>query len=45
MLGGEGFMSSIARLRANSRFETLAGHILRDATYFTGLRKAGVPEE
>lgn len=44
-LGGEGSMSSIARLRADSRFETPAGHILRDATYFTGLRKAGVPEE
>jgi TolB-like protein/Tfp pilus assembly protein PilF len=44
-LGGEGSMPSIARLRADSRFETPAGHILRDATYFTGLRKAGVPEE
>ena len=44
-LGGEGFMSSIARLRADSRFETTAGRALRDATYFTGLRKAGMPEE
>jgi TolB-like protein/DNA-binding winged helix-turn-helix (wHTH) protein/Tfp pilus assembly protein PilF len=44
-LGGEGYMSSMARLRADSRFETPAGRTLRDATYFTGLRKAGVPEE
>jgi tetratricopeptide (TPR) repeat protein len=44
-LGGEGYMSSIARLRADSRFETPAGRTLRDATYFTGLRKAGVQEE
>jgi adenylate cyclase len=43
-LGGEG-MSSIAHLRADSRFETAAGRALRDATYFAGLRKAGVPEE
>ena len=44
-LGGEGSMSSIARLRADSRFETPAGRTLRDATYFVGLRKAGLPEE
>ena len=44
-LGGEGFMSSIARVRADSRFETPAGRTLRDAIYFVGLRKAGVPEQ
>jgi adenylate cyclase len=44
-LGGKGFMSSMARLRADSRFETPAGISLRDATYYTGLRKAGVQEE
>jgi adenylate cyclase len=44
-LFGVGSMSSIARLRVDSRFETPAGHALRDATYFTGLRKAGMPEE
>jgi predicted Zn-dependent protease len=44
-LGGKGFMSSIARVRADSRFETPAGRTLRDAIYFVGLRKAGVPEQ
>jgi TolB-like protein len=44
-LGSVGFMSSIARLKADSRFETPAGRALNDATYYIGLRKAGVPEE
>ena len=44
-LGGEGSMSSIARLRSDSRFETPASRTLRDAIYFTGLVKAGMPEE
>jgi len=44
-LGGEGSFSSIARLRsgglgAEPKIRTLVG-----ATYFAGLRKAGVPEE
>jgi len=44
-LGGEAFMSSIARLRAASLFETPAALALYEATYLAGLRKAGVPEE
>jgi len=44
-LGGVAFMSSIARLKADNRFETPAGRALNDATLYTGLRKAGVPEE
>jgi adenylate cyclase len=43
-LAGVGF-SSIARLRADSRYETPAARALSEATYLTGLRKAGMPEE
>ena len=44
-LGGEGSWSSIARSRANTRYETPAIRALAEATYYAGLRKAGVPEE
>jgi adenylate cyclase len=44
-LGDEGFISSIARLRADSLFEAPAALALYEATYLAGLRKAGVPEE
>jgi adenylate cyclase len=44
-LGGEGFLSSIARLRAGSSYETPSARALVEATYYAGLRKAGVPEE
>ena len=37
--------SSIARLRANTRYETPAIRALAEATLYAGLRKAGVPEE
>jgi TolB-like protein len=44
-LGGEGSYLSIARLRATTRFETPAIRALAEATYYAGLRKAGMPEE
>jgi adenylate cyclase len=44
-LEGEGSYSSIARLRAASRYEAQAIRSLCEATYFAGLRKAGMPEE
>jgi len=44
-LGGEGYTSSIARLRAGTLFETPIARALHDATVYVGLRKAGVPEE
>jgi tetratricopeptide (TPR) repeat protein len=44
-LAGEGYMSSIARLRADSFFEAPAARTLYETTYLAGLRKAGVPEE
>jgi adenylate cyclase len=44
-LGGEGSYSSVARLRARARYEGQMIRALADATYFTGLRKAGMPEE
>jgi predicted Zn-dependent protease len=43
-LGGEGSYASIARMsRGSSAPRNI--HALFEATYFTGLRKAGVPEE
>jgi adenylate cyclase len=44
-LGGEGDMSSIARLRADSLVEAPTARTLYETTYLAGLRKAGVPEE
>jgi len=44
-LAGEGSWSSIARLRANTRYETPAILALAEAIFYEGMRKAGVPEE
>jgi adenylate cyclase len=44
-LGGAGSWSSIARLRAGTRCETPGIRALAEATYYTGLRKAGMPED
>ena len=44
-MGGEGSYSSIARLRANTRYEAEKVRALCEATFYAGLRKAGVPEE
>ena len=44
-LSSEGFYLSVARLRATTRYEAQAIRALCEATYFAGLRKAGVPEE
>ena len=43
-LQGEGFYSSIARLRKGF-FGVSKNHALFEATFFAGLRKAGMPEE
>jgi adenylate cyclase len=46
-LAGEGSWSSIAKIRAGEWWRTLSINIrpLYEATYFAGLRKAGMPEE
>ena len=44
-LSGEGSFSSIARVRAGLLGATPKIHALVEATYFAGLRKAGMPEE
>ena len=44
-LGGEGSWQSIAPVRASTRYETADIRALAEATYWAGLRKAGVPEE
>ena len=44
-LGGVGSWSSIARLRAATRYETPEIRALVEATHYAGLRKAAVPEE
>ena len=44
-LGGQGFFGSIARIRAGARWEAPNIRVLADATLYTGLRKAGMPEE
>jgi hypothetical protein len=48
-LAGEGSFSSIARLKARLKADGAGGvpktRALYEATYFAGLRKAGVPEE
>jgi len=44
-LTGEGSWRSIAELRSRSRYEAPAIRTLSEATFFKGLRKAGMPEE
>jgi tetratricopeptide (TPR) repeat protein len=46
-LSGDDRFSSLARLRAVENFEGLTPKVraLFETTYFTGLRKAGMPEE
>jgi hypothetical protein len=46
-LGGEGSFSSIAKMKAGGWWRSLSPRTraLFEATYFAGLRKAGVPEE
>jgi hypothetical protein len=44
-LRGEDSYSSIARLKAGGQFGLPKALALFEATYFVGLRKAGVPEE
>ena len=44
-LSGEGSFSSIARLRTRGYWGVPKVQALFEATYFEGLRKAGVPEE
>jgi len=44
-LAGDGRYSSLARLRASQYFGVPKIRALFEATYFAGLRKAGMPEE
>ena len=44
-LRGEGSYPSIARIRAAGYWGVPKIRALHEATYFAGLRKAGVPEE
>jgi hypothetical protein len=44
-LARDGRFSSIARLKAVRYFGVPKIHALYEATYFAGLRKAGMPEE
>ena len=46
-LGGEGSFSSIAKMKAGGWWRSLSPttRALYEATYFAGLRKAGMPEE
>jgi len=44
-LSGDGFYSSIARVKAARYFGVPKVSALYDATYIAGLRKAGIPEE
>ena len=43
-LDGEGSWQSAAKLRAGTRYETPNIRALAEATYYAGLRKAGMPE-
>ena len=45
MLNGDDRYSSIARLKAAGYFGVPKIRALYEATYFAGLRKAGMPEE
>ena len=40
-----GFSQSVAQERAGTRYETRDVRALADATFWAGLRKAGMPEE
>jgi tetratricopeptide (TPR) repeat protein len=44
-LGGEGSYLSLAHLRSRSYYEAPSVRALAEATYYAGLRKAGMPEE
>jgi tetratricopeptide (TPR) repeat protein len=44
-LAGEGSYSSIAKIRAATSYMAPKIRALREATYYVGLRKAGMPEE
>jgi tetratricopeptide (TPR) repeat protein len=44
-VGGENSWSSIAKIRARTRYEAPTIRALSEATFFAGLRKAGMPEE
>jgi hypothetical protein len=44
-LVGDARFSSIARLRTTANWFAPKIQVLREATYFVGLRKAGMPEE
>ena len=44
-LRGEDSWSSLARFRADTRYEAPTIRFLAEATIFDGLRKAGMPEE
>jgi hypothetical protein len=44
-LSGDGRYSSVARLKATGYFGVPKIRALHEATYFAGLRKAGMPEE
>jgi adenylate cyclase len=44
-LSGDGRYSSVARLKATAYFGVPKIRALHEATYFAGLRKAGMPEE
>jgi len=44
-LAGEGSFRNVASERARTRYEGQKIRALADATYYAGLRKAGVPEE
>jgi predicted Zn-dependent protease len=42
---GEGSLSSIAQMKAHGYWGVPKIHAMFEATYFAGLRKAGLPEE
>jgi hypothetical protein len=44
-LSGEDRYSSITRMRASTRYESPIIRALAEATFYAGLRKAGMPEE
>jgi adenylate cyclase len=44
-LGGQGSYSTVAQFRANTRYDSPTVRALAEATYYAGLRKAGMPEE
>jgi adenylate cyclase len=44
-LGGQGSYLTLAQFRASTRYESPTIRALAEATYYAGLRKAGMPEE